>query len=148
MQVRCLSPGPIQQWVNHNRAVRNSNLLPSNFMSTTVVNLRDEPYDIYIGRPSLFGNPFEIGKHGSRQDVITKHILWVAGQPNILSALPSLRNKILGCFCKPKICHGDTLCQLLACSDEELRSGDVSFFLSLPEIKTVFGCKEQFPLFL
>ena len=32
--------------------------------NTRVVNCRKDSYDIYIGRPSLWGNPFEIGKDG------------------------------------------------------------------------------------
>ena len=37
---------------------------------TRVVNCKKEPYDVYIGRPSKWGNPFKIGRDGSRQEVI------------------------------------------------------------------------------
>lgn len=33
-------------------------------MKTTVVNVRTETCDVYIGRPSKWGNPFLIGQDG------------------------------------------------------------------------------------
>jgi len=36
-------------------------------MKTRVVNLNIEKYDVYIGRGSIWGNPFIIGKHGNRK---------------------------------------------------------------------------------
>ena len=43
-----------------------------------VVNLKAEPYDVYIGRSgrglvSKWGNPFRIGEHGDRKAVIAKY---------------------------------------------------------------------------
>ena len=38
-----------------------------------VVNLRNEKYDVYIGRGSPFGNPFKIGIDGTRLEVIEKY---------------------------------------------------------------------------
>lgn len=43
-------------------------------MPTTVVNVRNEKADIYCGRPSIYGNPFEIGRDGTRNEVIVKYI--------------------------------------------------------------------------
>jgi hypothetical protein len=37
---------------------------------TQVVNKRKEPYDVYIGRGSIFENPFHIDRDGIREDVI------------------------------------------------------------------------------
>jgi hypothetical protein len=45
-------------------------------MSLVVHNKKDR-FDVYIGRPSLFGNPFEIGTHGSRDEVIDKYKSWL-----------------------------------------------------------------------
>jgi hypothetical protein len=36
---------------------------------TRVVHCKVEPFDIYIGRPSKWGNPFKIGKDGSRESI-------------------------------------------------------------------------------
>lgn len=82
-------------------------------MKTKVVNKYKEPYDIYIGRGSKWGNPFEIGKDGTREEVIEKYRTYLLNKPELLKALPELRGKTLGCFCKPKPCHGDILVELL-----------------------------------
>jgi hypothetical protein len=79
---------------------------------TRVVHIRKEPYDVYIGRPSKWGNPFKIGPDGTREDVIRKYHAWVLRQPHLMSSLHELRGKRLGCFCKPQACHGDVLAAL------------------------------------
>lgn len=71
------------------------------------------PHDVYIGRPSKWGNPFEIGKDGTRSDVIARYEEWVRTQPQLLSELHELDGKTLGCWCKPKACHGDVLVKLI-----------------------------------
>jgi hypothetical protein len=77
-----------------------------------VVHCRRQPYDVYIGRPSIFGNPFKIGRDGTRTQVIDKYRQWVQGQPAVMAAIPSLRGKVLGCWCRPLPCHGDVLAEL------------------------------------
>jgi hypothetical protein len=79
---------------------------------TTVVHCRREPYDVYIGRPSKWGNPYEIGRDGTREEVIEKYRKYVTGRPDLMAALGELRGKILGCWCRPKACHGDVLVEL------------------------------------
>lgn len=84
---------------------------------TRVVNKYKEPYDVYIGRGSKWGNPFEIGKHGNREEVVAKYEKYLMDQiecGNITkSDFESLRGKRLGCFCKPKLCHGDVILQFM-----------------------------------
>jgi len=77
-----------------------------------VVNLRKEKYDVYIGRGSKWGNPFVIGQDGNRQEVIEKYRQYILNKPKLLKCLPELADKTLGCFCKPKTCHGDVLVEL------------------------------------
>lgn len=77
-----------------------------------VVNKRTHkptPNDVYIGRPSKWGNPFVIGKDGDRTQVINKYAVWLADQPDLVRALPELKGKNLVCWCKPEACHGDIL---------------------------------------
>lgn len=82
-------------------------------MSDLVVNKHhNEPYDVYIGRPSKWGNPFVIGKHGSRTEVITKYEIWLLYQSDLIASLHELRGKCLGCWCAPAPCHGDVLVRL------------------------------------
>jgi Domain of unknown function (DUF4326) len=64
---------------------------------------------VYVGRPSKWGNPFVIGKHGDRQMVVTQYRSWLCDQPALLAALPELRGRDLVCFCAPRACHADVL---------------------------------------
>ena len=74
-----------------------------------VVHCKKEPYDVYIGRGSKWGNPFVLGKDGNREEVIDKYEEYLLSSPHLLVALPELKDKVLGCWCKPKACHGDIL---------------------------------------
>lgn len=65
---------------------------------------------VYIGRPSPWGNPFAIGKDGTRAEVIDKYRRWLKGQPKLIDAARrELAGKYLVCFCWPAPCHGDVL---------------------------------------
>lgn len=78
-----------------------------------VVHCKREPYDIYIGRPSKWGNPYSIGRDGTREEVIEKYRDYILNRPDLISALPELMNKCLGCWCKPQACHGDVLIEMV-----------------------------------
>lgn len=66
--------------------------------------------DVYIGRGSKWGNPFKIGTHGTRQQVIDmyRQNLYDAIERNkvTLKELRELRGKTLVCYCAPLPCHG------------------------------------------
>jgi hypothetical protein len=87
-------------------------------MPTTVVNVKTSPYQVYIGRgagglaPSQWGNPFKLGAHGNRADVIEQYRLYLLTQPKLLAQLPWLQEKSLGCHCQPEACHGDVLAEI------------------------------------
>lgn len=94
---------------------------------TEVVNIRKQRSDIYIGRKNSevhFGNPFYLTesalaktKVDSLEEALKSFHDWLAGIAHqdieplrrkwIIENLDSLRGKSLGCFCKPKACHGD-----------------------------------------
>jgi len=94
---------------------------------TTVVNLRNSQYHVFIGRGSPWGNPFHIGKDGTRAEVIEKYREWLMTQPELLKQIPSLRGRTLGCYCKPFACHGDILVELADdCSRVDRCSSDTS----------------------
>lgn len=83
-----------------------------------VVNKKKDPYDVYIGRGSKWGNPYAIGVDGDRETVIEKFriYLWASirrGDITIQDLL-ELDGKTLGCFCKPAACHGDVLVRAVA----------------------------------
>jgi hypothetical protein len=79
---------------------------------TKVVHCKREQYDIYIGRPSRWGNPFRIGPDGTREGVIAKYREYIQTRPDLLAAVPELKDNVLGCWCKPLPCHGDVLAEL------------------------------------
>ena len=66
---------------------------------------------VYIGRPSKWGNPFLIGRDGSREDVIGKFENYLLTS-ELFDQLDELRGKNLVCFCAPLACHGDVLLRL------------------------------------
>lgn len=86
---------------------------------TKVVNIASSEYDVYIGRPSKWGNPFVIGTHGTRSEVIEKYAEYVRGNSELMAAIEELRGKRLGCHCSPKACHGDVLVEILEQIDRD-----------------------------
>jgi hypothetical protein len=82
-------------------------------MAGRVVHCKRERYDVYCGRPSKFGNPFRIGRDGTRLEVIEKYRDWIMKNPKLLYDVKrELRGKVLGCFCRPKACHCDVLVEI------------------------------------
>jgi hypothetical protein len=78
-----------------------------------VVHCKKEPFTIYIGRPSVFGNPFVIGRDGTREDVISKYEIYARQSKEIMSEIERLpEDAILACWCSPKPCHGDILVKI------------------------------------
>jgi len=78
-----------------------------------VVHCKKEKFDVYIGRPEKWGNPFTIGKDGSREEVIIKYEEWIRNNPELLKDLHELKGKVLACWCSPQPCHGDVLIKLI-----------------------------------
>lgn len=86
-------------------------------MRTRVANKYKEKCDVYIGRPSIFGNHFKIGIDGNREEVIEKYRAYfykrLESDRHFKLEVLSLRGKVLGCFCKPLPCHGDVIVEYL-----------------------------------
>lgn len=85
---------------------------------------------IYIGRGSIWGNPYVMGKDGDRDAVCEAHkqYLWdqiQSGQVS-LDSLAALHGKVLVCFCAPLRCHGDTLIKAAAWAVQQLEVNDNS----------------------
>lgn len=86
---------------------------------TTVVHFKKDAHDIYIGRPSQWGNPFSHLPAGTlaryitktREDAIEQYAKWILKpeQAKLRALIPGLKGKKLGCWCHPKTCHGDVL---------------------------------------
>jgi len=91
-------------------------------MPCKVVHCKKEPYDVYIGRPSIWGNPFTHIQNGitlarfvveTRDEAISKYQDWLFLESDLMQYLPELKNKVLGCWCKPLPCHGDILASIV-----------------------------------
>ena len=78
-----------------------------------LVDIQTSKYDVRIDRKSIFGNPFKIGKDGTREEVINKYYEYILKREDLLQEVKKLRNKILGCWCYPKYCHGDILIRII-----------------------------------
>lgn len=72
---------------------------------------RNAPRDaIYVGRPTIWGNPFRLYAEGERASVLAKYEAWLMRQPALLAlAKATLRGHDLVCFCAPRPCHADIL---------------------------------------
>lgn len=103
---------------------------------TVVVHCRHAAYDVYIGRPSKWGNPFShIGESSAPVQVATREAAvkcyeqWILGgqqqihdrlarspqpivRPTTEEIKRELKGKRLGCWCKPQGCHGDVLARI------------------------------------
>lgn len=79
---------------------------------------------VYIGRPSPFGNPFEIGKDGSRQDVIDKYREYfhrkIKTSPGFKKDVKKLLGHALVCWCAPLPCHGQVIVGWLRAREESV----------------------------
>lgn len=86
-----------------------------------VVHCKKSKFDVYIGRPSIWGNPFThladkktLAEFvvGSREEAVQAYEAWILTQPQLLAQLGQLKGKVLACWCSPKACHGDVLAKL------------------------------------
>ena len=103
---------------------------PKDPNKTYVVHIKKEPYDVYIGRPSKWSNPYTQKKIQSTQakfEVQTRkgalekyeEYLYISG---LINDIEELRGKVLGCWCcnsicdgseKSIVCHGQILARIL-----------------------------------
>jgi len=104
---------------------------------TTVVNLHQEEFDVYIGRAGhgydgTFGNPFLLAEGESRGATIQRFKTYflerVAEDPDFRERVIALKGKRLGCFCAPHPCHGDVIAAWLDGSDEPTQPRQGTFF--------------------
>ncbi len=84
---------------------------------TTRVHCKRDCFDFYIGRPSRWGNPFRIGRDGTRSEVVQKFRAWLQEPAQWrlqAQAAYQLQGKILGCWCNAdQACHGDVWIEVI-----------------------------------
>ena len=89
-----------------------------------VVHCKKEPFDIYVGRGrcpktgqlSKWGNPYSHKeetlaefKVETRDEAVKKYEEYLLQNEELMLSLYELKYKTIGCWCKPKSCHGDIL---------------------------------------
>lgn len=68
---------------------------------------------VWIMRPSKWGNPYVIGQHGTRDEVIDRMEKDILNNPKLQEEIKKeLKGKHLVCCCAPKRCHGDILLKI------------------------------------
>jgi len=85
-----------------------------------VVHCKKEKFDVYVGRPTIWGNPFSEKdntlaefKVSTREEAIQKFEEWIQTQPDLIQRVKQdLKDKVLGCWCHPKACHADILARI------------------------------------
>lgn len=79
-----------------------------------LVNANQARYDVFIGRPTIWGNPYVAGVHGTKRGVVEKYreSLPRLRDGAVIRRLPELRGKVLGCPCGGRPCHGEVLVEL------------------------------------
>ncbi len=86
---------------------------------TTVVNIRAEEYNVYIGRKGkgedgYFGNQFDMRNFSRKKclELYAENFYQRIKNDSIFrEKILALRGKVLGCFCKPQDCHGDIIAE-------------------------------------
>jgi hypothetical protein len=74
------------------------------------VHVRQDQADVYVGRPSKWGNPYKLGRDGDIAQVLEKYVRYVLGRQDLMRSLHELKGKRLGCWCKGKHdCHARVL---------------------------------------
>jgi hypothetical protein len=94
-------------------------------LTTQVINIKNKQHwDTYIGNKVRFhpdrypqtkwGNPYaRYMKTYGRDRVVEMYREYILSKPELLKLIPiELKNKTLGCWCKPEKCHGDVLVEL------------------------------------
>ena len=74
---------------------------------------------VYVGRPSKWGNPYRIGRDGTREEVIQKFSEALTGPGSretlgydVEDCKRELKGKDLVCWCAPEACHADVLLEI------------------------------------
>lgn len=89
---------------------------------TELVNVgRNDRDDVrMIDRTTQFGNPFKLEKDGgsyTREESVDEYRKWfknkIKNDPEFREAVENMRGETLGCWCKPKKCHGDVILEYL-----------------------------------
>ena len=100
-----------------------------------------------ISRSSKYGNPDEIGRDGTRDEVCDKYAAEVESKPWFKDVATELRGKALSCYCYPERCHGETLLKVIngavppspTATDSKPDPDVSSLFFEFPPVQSTAG---------
>ncbi len=96
-------------------------------MAVRVVNKKKEAFTVYIGRGSIWGNPYKIDRYNTREMVINRYKEHLYNQISsgeiTKEQLIALDGETLGCFCKPAKCHGDVIARAVMWAMSTINNG-------------------------
>lgn len=95
-----------------------------------VVHVNKESYDVYIGRPSKWGNPFThiddketLAEYvvKDREEALNKYKEYLINNKELMESIMELDGKVLGCWCikdsdnppNPYVCHGQIISEVI-----------------------------------
>lgn len=118
---------------------------------TRVVNRKKSAFDVYVGRPSQWGNPFSHlsdslaeFKTATHAEAVAAYWPWLLKQRHLLMQVHELKGMVLGCWCRPKDCHADFLAKLADAGPFTLTGLDqVACLGSFPTFKEAIGYAES-----
>ena len=94
--------------------VDNVNII--NLNTVNITNWIKEPNHIYIGRrhkelrPSKWRNPYKIqGRNRGRSKVVRLFVKHLQKNQTLVNSIWELKDKVLGCWCAPRLCHAQVL---------------------------------------
>lgn len=117
-----------ESYVDLKTSLKNNNI-PTRVIPLKLVKVvnrdKGEDYDVYIGRGSVWGNPYRIGHDGDREEVIRKYEYdfqrkFLKAFENFEENSKKINGRILACHCKPYACHGDVIAKFFNSIDDGL----------------------------
>ena len=64
---------------------------------------------VRVDRHTPWGNPFIVGRDGSRSEVIRTYVRYLASNEDLINRIEELRGERLLCHCRPQRCHAEVL---------------------------------------
>lgn len=115
---------------------------------TTVINIKSGAhYDQYCGRAGrgqdgYFGNPFRLPIGEARGATLDKYREYfydrLVSDDEFRRRVLELKDKTLGCFCKPYDCHCDIIAEYLDCHGA-IPSTNKSYIQRMDDVRGILG---------
>lgn len=70
---------------------------------------------VYVGRPSMYGNPWTVADCGSPEEAVRRYRRWLDIDPHFRDVVVphNLRGRTLACWCPyAQACHADVLLEV------------------------------------